>query len=88
MQYIVRLNPRAFNPMTRQIIKSRLWEVEQCADKDNEKIVWHCENVKINDTYINQIFVLPKEGEPLFERTYNGICIRGADDAIEIKERS
>lgn len=87
MKYVVRLNPRAFNPLTRQVIKNKLWEIEQCADKDNEKIVWHCANVKINDTYINQIFVLPKEGEQPFERTYYGICLRGVDDALEIVER-
>jgi hypothetical protein len=86
LKYIVRLNPRAYNPLTRKIDPSRLWEVEQCADKDSGKVLWHCANVKINGTYIREIFVLPKEGEKPFERTYNGICFRGQDDAIEIRE--
>ena len=86
MKYIVRLNPRAFNPITKKVIPERLWEVEQCANRDSEKVIWHCADVRINSTPINQIFVLPKLGVLPFERTYFGICVRGQDNAIEIKE--
>lgn len=86
MKYIVRLNPKAFNPLTNKVIVARLWEVEQCADKDSEKVLWHCADVRINDKPIREIFVLPKPGEKAFEVSCSGICVRGQDNAIEIKE--
>jgi hypothetical protein len=86
MKYIVRLNPKAFNPITHKVEPSRVWEIEQCADRDSEKVIWHCADVRINNTPICEIFVLPKPGEEPFERTYFGICVRGQDNAIEIKE--
>lgn len=86
MKYIVRLNPRAFNPLTRKVIPSRLWEVEQCANPDSGKVIWHCAEVRIGDRFIREFYALPKEGEPPTELTFYGICTRGADDAIVITE--
>lgn len=91
MKYIVRLNPKAINPLTLRVTKSRVWEVEQCASVggegrlDSEKCIWHCEDVRIDSTPIRELFVLPKEGEPKWEKEFFGICVRGQDNAIEIK---
>lgn len=89
MKYIVRLNPKAayYNPLTgkTEIKVDRIWEVEQVADKDSEKVIWHCANVRINNISANQFFVVPKVGEPPWEFTAHGICVRGQDNAIEIK---
>lgn len=85
MKYLVRLNPKAYNPVTGKVIAARLWEVEQCADKDSEKVIWHCHDVRINGQSIRELFTLPKSGEKPFEAAASGICVRGADDAIEIK---
>jgi hypothetical protein len=86
VKYIVRLNPRAYNPVTHQLIKARLWEVEQCANKDSEKVIWHCAEVRINGTPMRSLFTLPKDGEKPFEVHASGIVARGYDDAIEIMD--
>jgi hypothetical protein len=85
MKYIIRLNTRAFNPITRKVIAERVWEVEQTATKDSEKCVWHGHEVRINQTPIRELYRLPKEGEQAWEMVCWGICVRGLDDAIEIK---
>lgn len=84
MKYLVRLNPRAFNPITRRVIESRLWEVEQCATRDSGKVIWHCADVRIDSTPIRELFTLPKEGETPWEREYFGVVVRGQDNAIAI----
>jgi hypothetical protein len=87
----VRLNPRAYNPLTRKVIPSRLWEVEQCEKtggngrQDSEKVIWHCADVRIGDTPIRKLFKLPKEGEGPWQIEVWGVCVRGQDDAIEIR---
>ena len=87
MKYIVRLNPRAFNPITKKVIPERLWEVEQCANRDSEKVIWHCADVRIGELPIRMFFTLPKAGEPPTELKFSGICTRGQDNAICIYER-
>jgi hypothetical protein len=84
MKYIIRLNPRAFNPITRKVIASRLWEVEQCATRDSEKVIWHCAEVRIDDKMIQTLYTLPGKEDKPWEATYFGICVRGQDNAIEI----
>lgn len=86
MKYLVRLNPRAYNPLTNKVDPSRLWEVEQCADKDSERVIWHCADVRVNTMPIRDLFKLPKSGEPPWEILLSGICVRGQDNAIEIHE--
>lgn len=100
MKYIVRLNARAVNPITGKVIAARLWEVEQCSNKDSEKVIWHCADVKIGDQDIRQVLgqrtVLDEEkilaalrspGTGVkFELAFEGIVIRGQDNAIEIRE--
>jgi len=85
MKYLVRLNPKAFNPVTRKVIAGRLWEIEQTATKDSERVIWHCGDVRIDETPIRDLYRLSKDGEPPWEQTYFGICTRGYDDAIIIK---
>ena len=84
MKYIVRLNPRAFNPITRKVIASRLWEVEQCGNRDSEKVIWHCAEVRIDSALIQTLYTLPGKEDKPWEATYFGICTRGQDNAIEI----
>ena len=84
MKYLIRLNPKAYNPISGKVIASRVWEVEQCANKDSEKVIWHCAEVKINDRPIREFFTFPKAGAPPTELMYFGICTRGQDNAIEI----
>lgn len=86
MKYIVRLNPRARNPLTRKIDVSRVWEVEQLADKDSERVIWHCSEIRVGDRPIRELFVLPKPGEKATEMEFTGICFRGQDNAIVIQE--
>lgn len=91
MKYIVRLNPKAINPITHKIIASRLWEIEQCETTgrngriDSEKVLWHCADVRIDDKPIRELFTLPAPGstEPWKIECY-GIVVRGQDNAIEI----
>lgn len=91
MRYIVRVNPKAYNPVTRSLIASRLWEVEQCAATggdgrlDSERVIWHCADIRIDDVPIRELFVLPEPGGKPWEREVFGICVRGQDNAIEIK---
>lgn len=85
MKYLVRLNPKAYNPITKKVIESRLWEIEQVADRDSEKVIWHCADVRIDKTPIRELFTLSKLGESPWERIYFGICVRGQDDVVEIK---
>lgn len=85
MKYTVRLNPKAVNPLTHKIDVSRIWEVEQCADRDSERIKWHCAEVQINDMPINKFFYTTKPGEPAWEFTTYGIAVRGQDNAIVIR---
>ena len=87
MKYLIRLNPKALNPLPGKINAKRLWEVEQCQSKDSEKVIWHCADVRIGSTPMREFFVLAKPGEKPFELTVFGICYRGADDAIVIDER-
>ena len=85
MKYLVRLNPKALNPLTGKIIPGRLWEVEQCADKDSEKVIWHCADVRVNKTPIRELFrTLP--GAP-WEGEYFRLCLRAQDDVLEIQTR-
>lgn len=85
MKYIVRLNPKAFNPLTRKIIAERLWEVEQCATRDSEVVKWHCADVRIDKTPIRELFRIPESGTEPWSHECFGICVRGMDDVIEIK---
>jgi hypothetical protein len=84
VKYIIRLNPKAFNPLTRKVMASRLWEIEQCATRDSGKVIWHCADVRIDSTPVSREFKLPKEGEKPWEMEVYGICVRGQDNAIEI----
>lgn len=84
MRYLIRLNPKAFNPLTKRVIAERLWEVEQCASTDSEKVIWHCADVRIGGTPINQLFTLPKPGEGVWSKEVFGFCVRGQDNAVEI----
>jgi hypothetical protein len=85
VKYIIRLNPRAYNPVTRTITKSRLWEVEQCATRDSDKCIWHAADIKVDGRHVREFFQLPKDGEPAWEYTCYGIAVRGQDNAIELK---
>ena len=81
MKYLVRPNPKAYNPITGQIDPQRLWEVEQCAwdggaGHDSEKVLWHCAAVNVNGQTI----------EPTGEVAFHGICTRDHDNAISIRE--
>jgi hypothetical protein len=84
MRYILRLNPKAYNPITRDIVASRLWEVEQCVSRDSEKVTWHCADIRIDSAPIREFFKLPKQGEPPWEKVVYGICVRGQDNVVEI----
>ena len=86
MKYLIRLNPKAYNPISGKVIASRVWEVEQCATKDSGKMIWHYADVRIGEKHIREFFTLPKEGSPPTELTYFGICTRGQDNAIVIHE--
>lgn len=85
MKYIVRLNPKAMNPLTKRIDARRIWEVEQCADKDSERVIWHCADVKIDGLPVHKFFILPKPGEPPWEFSAFGIVVRDQDNAIVIR---
>lgn len=84
MKYIVRLNPRAFNPLTRQFIESRLWEVVQCGFRGSEEYTWHCADVRIGGVPIRELFVLPKKGEVPWSMECSGVCVRGQDNVVDI----
>lgn len=55
MKYLVRLNFKAVNPLTGAVDPKRLWEVEQCKDKDNPSVSWHCESVVVGGKPIEQL---------------------------------
>jgi hypothetical protein len=84
MKYILRINPKAVNPITRKVMEDKLWEVEQTETKDHPKLLWHCGDIRVDGVPIRQIFVRPDPGTK-WEKAYWGICTRGYDDAIEIK---
>lgn len=86
MKYVVRLNSRAYNPITGKLVPGKLWEVEQCASHDPEitKAVWHCAEVRIGTDSITKLFTLPPPGAPPFELTVYGLAARAHDDAIVI----
>lgn len=86
MRYRVRINPKAFNPLTNKVIPGRLWEIEQCASKDSERVIWHCADIRIDSVPIRELFQPPTKKEDLpWEGDYFGICVRGQDDVIEIR---
>jgi hypothetical protein len=84
VRYLIRLNPKAFNPLTKKVIANRLWEIEQCADKDSEKVIWHGADVRIDSTSIRELYRLPQAGEKPWEIEVFGACMRAQDDAILI----
>lgn len=84
MKYLVRLNPKSINPVTKKIDASRVWEVEQVKTKDSESVKWHCGDVQIDGMSIARLFKFAKPSEPSTELTFYGICTRGQDDAISI----
>lgn len=83
MKYLVRLNKRAFNPLTREVDAKRVWEIEQCATPDSAKVIWHCEDIRIDKTPIRELFQLPTDGTS-WEIKVFGICVRGQDNVVEI----
>jgi len=101
VRYLVRLNPKAMNPLTGKAVLRYLWEVEQCANKDSERVIWHCADVKIGDADIRQVIgqrTILNDAQilaatrtagsagPKFELAFEGIIIRGQDNAIVIME--
>jgi len=84
MKYIVRVNPKAVNPVTGKVIPDRVWEVEQTDTRASEKVRWHCATVRVDDVPIHEIYEHPKVGEKPWERTYFGTATRDYDDAIAI----
>lgn len=85
MKYLIRINPKAYNPLTRKVNASRLWEIEQCANKDSERVIWHCEDIRVDQTPIREMYTIPKEGDQIWEREFFGICVRGQDNVVEIR---
>ena len=85
LRYIVRLNPKAYNILTKRIDAGRIWEVEQVGNKDSEKVIWHCSDVKIDEKPIQKLFPFPKPGEKPVQMEFSGIAMRdGYHDAILI----
>ena len=91
MRYIIRLNPRAFNLLTRKVSADRLWEIEQCEKRggdgriDSEAVIWHCADIRIDKKHIREFFKLPQPGEKPWQYECFGVCVRGQDNAIEIR---
>jgi len=91
MKYLVRLNQRAFNALTRQVKASILWEVEQCEKiggnglVDSKRVIWHCADIRIDQKPIRELYQLPKEDGKPWETEVWGVCLRGQDDVVEIK---
>jgi hypothetical protein len=83
VKYIIRLNQKAFNPVTRALDHKRMWEVEQVAARDSARVIWHCADVRVDTTPVREFFTL-SAGEQWSKECF-GICIRGADDALEIR---
>jgi hypothetical protein len=86
VRYIIRLNKRAINPLTQQLNPKRRWEVEQRADKDSEKVVWHCEDVRIGDTPVQALFKMPEPPKTVWdwELHFVGTVARGQDNFVVI----
>ena len=84
MRYLLRLNPKAFNPLTGKVIAARLWEIEQTGNRDSESVVWHAADVRIDSTHVRELFQMPKEGEKPWQIERFGTCVRGQDNAIVI----
>ncbi len=84
MKYLVRINARAFNPLTRKMDPRKLWEVEQVGNKDSESVRWHSADVRIDTKPIRELYALPKDGEKAWQMECYGVCVRGQDDAIMI----
>jgi len=90
MLYTVRLNPRAYNPITRRDDASRRWEVVQMANKDSEAAIWHCAEVRVDGVPVQNLFndvVSAPETRPK-ELKFYGVVFRAADNAIEITTRT
>jgi hypothetical protein len=100
MKYLIRLNPRAVNPLTRKVIVGKLWEVEQTEKiggngrVDSPAVIWHCGDIRIDGESIQSLAPLEAYREltqPAVPGTARwvletwGVCSRGADDAIEIR---
>lgn len=85
MKYIVRLNPKAFNPITQRVIATRLWEIEQCGNRDSDRVIWHAADVRINEQHVRELFQMPKEGEKPWQIECFGTCARGQDNAVVIR---
>ncbi len=86
MQYKVRLNPRSFNPLTRRVDLSRLWEVEQVADKDSAKVIWHCTAVRVGEHLLDPVLFAQYQKTTYDEIVYHGIITRNGDNEIAIRE--
>ena len=84
MKYIIRINRRAYNPITGKLIPGKIWEIEQCATPENEKVLWHCAEIRIGTESIAKFFTMPKPGDPPFELVIFGLAARAHDDAIVI----
>ena len=88
MKYLVRQNPKAYNPLTGQVDPQRLWEVAQVAwdggsGHDSEEVVWHCAEVVVNGRPISDMVM--NEPEAPLELTFHGICTRDQNNAISIR---
>lgn len=79
MKYIIRPNPNAYNLITRKVDLSRFWEIEQCADPNSEKVIWHCATVRRGNEIVRDL-------PPDTVLELYGIVVRGADDAIVVLE--
>jgi hypothetical protein len=88
--YRVRLNPKAYNPLTKKITAEKIWEVEQMKTKDSDGVKWHCHDVQIGRSGrlvpIHELFVIPKPGEKPSELEFEGYVLRGYDGSICIQE--
>ena len=84
MRYIIRLNAKAFNPITQKVDMKRVWEIEQCASRDSEAVTWHDGNVRIDGEPIGARFKAPGPGEPAWRFECYGICVRSQDNAFDI----
>lgn len=78
-KYRVRLNPKNFNPLTGKA-GALPWEVEQVADKDSPRVIWHCASVCIGHTPVTL-------GGNDFVEFYGVIFTDGRTNAIVIQER-
>ena len=95
MKYLVRQNPKAVNVLTGKLDVSRQWEVEQAANKDSERVIWHCQDVMIGDKTLTEIIsdrTVLRVGtdaavQQKVELVFYGIAIRGQNNAIVIDER-